>query len=54
MRAGWYWMPLEPVLDDDGELVDVAGGEIAQAVLHGRPGALSRFAIVHGSLRERM
>src|SRR5712692_4371088 len=31
---------LEPVLDDDGELVHVAGGEIAQAVLHGRPGAL--------------
>src|SRR5258708_15355749 len=32
---------LEPVLDDDGELVHVAGGEIAQAVLHGRPGALA-------------
>jgi hypothetical protein len=31
---------LEPVLDDRGELVHVAGGEIAQAVFHVRPDAL--------------
>jgi hypothetical protein len=31
---------LEPVLDDGGELVNVAGGEVAQAVLQVRPDAL--------------
>ena len=40
MRAGWYWMLLEPVLDDRGELAGVGGGEVAQAVLHVRSGAL--------------
>ena len=37
---------LEPVLDDRGELVNVAGGEIAQAVLHVRPGALGEVAML--------
>ena len=32
---------LEPVLDDRGELVHVAGGEVAQAVLHVRPDTLT-------------
>src|SRR6266478_1001443 len=45
---------LEPVLDDDGELAHVAGGEIARAVLHGRPDRFSRFVIVHGSLDRRL
>ena len=36
---------LEPVLHDRGELVHVAGGEVAQAVLHGRPGALGRIQL---------
>jgi hypothetical protein len=31
---------LEPALDDRGELVHVADSEVAQAVLHVRPGAL--------------
>src|SRR5271157_5727438 len=31
---------LEPVFHDRGELVYVAGGEVAQAVLHVRPGSL--------------
>ena len=32
--------PLEPVLDDSGELVHIANGQVAQAVLHVRPGTL--------------
>ena len=36
---------LEPVLDDGGQVIDVAGGEVAQAVLHVRPDALGRVEI---------
>ena len=42
---------LEPVLHDRGQLARcAAGSKVAEAVLHGRPGALSRFAIVRASL----
>jgi len=34
MRAGACWNALEPVLDVDGQLTGVAGGEVAQAVAH--------------------
>ena len=33
-----------------GELAGGAGGEVAEAVLHYRPGAFSRFVMVHASL----
>jgi hypothetical protein len=33
---------LEPVPDDGGELVDIADGEVAEAVLDVRPDALGR------------
>ncbi len=36
---------LEPVPDDRGQLVDAAGGEVAQAVLHVRPDALGGIEI---------
>jgi hypothetical protein len=36
---------LEPVLDDGGELVHVAGGEVAQAILHVRPDTLGRVEL---------
>src|SRR6266568_6893334 len=36
---------LEPVLHDRGELVHVAGGEVAQAGLHGCPGPLRRIQL---------
>jgi hypothetical protein len=36
---------LEPVLDDGGELVNVAGGKVAQAVLHVRPDALGGIEV---------
>lgn len=45
MRAGRYWSQLEPVVDDGGELVHVASGEIARAVVHGRPGASGRVGL---------
>ncbi len=41
---------LEPVPDDGGQFVHVAGGEVAQAAFHVRPDALNRLSIVRGSL----
>jgi hypothetical protein len=49
-EAGPVLDGFEPVLDDRGELVHVGGGQVAQAVFHVRPGALSRFVMVHASL----
>ena len=45
MSCGPVLDALEPVLDDRGQLVDVACGEVAQAVLHVRPGALGGVEI---------
>jgi hypothetical protein len=43
---------LEPVLHDGGQLSGVAGGEVARAVVDGRPDALNR--IQPGRIRREL
>ena len=47
MRAGRYWMRLSRffMIAASGELVHVADAEVAQAVLHDRPGSLGRIQL---------
>lgn len=45
MRAGPVLDAFEPVLDDPSELVHIGGGEVAQAVVHVRPGAFDRIEV---------
>jgi hypothetical protein len=53
-EAGTVLHLLEPGTDDHGELIERAGGEVADAAFEVRPDGLSRFAIVQGSLDRRV